>query len=86
MQVFRVCGVRLKLYVFSLYRNPDLDDRIFDCLLTPMAAVQAEDARDSFPKGCPRKSVRERMSAKGCPRTDVRERMSVGDLDGYPQE
>ena len=28
--------------------NPDLDDRIFDCLLTSMAAVQAEDVRASF--------------------------------------
>ena len=28
--------------------HPDLDDRIFDCLLTSMAAVQAEDARASF--------------------------------------
>ena len=26
MLVFRVCGVRQNLYVFSLYRNPDLDD------------------------------------------------------------
>ena len=42
MLVFRVCGVRQNFYVFSLYRNPDLDDRIFDCLLTSMAAVQAE--------------------------------------------
>ena len=41
MLVFRVCGVRQNLYVYSLYRNPDLDDRIFDCLLTSMAAVQA---------------------------------------------
>ena len=40
---FRVCGVRQNLYVYSLYRNHDLDDRIFDCLLTSMAAVQAED-------------------------------------------
>ena len=32
----------------SLYRNPDLDDRIFDCLLASMAAVQAEDDRASF--------------------------------------
>ena len=31
MLVFRVCGVRQNLYVYSLYRNPDLDDRIFDC-------------------------------------------------------
>ena len=48
MIVFRVCGVRQNFYLFSLYRNPDLDDRIFDCLLTSMAAVQAEDVRASL--------------------------------------
>ena len=48
MLVFRVCGVRQNLYVFGLYRNPDPDDRIFDCLLTSLAAVQAEDVRASF--------------------------------------
>ena len=32
--------------MFSVYRNPDLDDRIFDCLLTSMA-VQAEYVRAS---------------------------------------
>ena len=48
MLVFRVCGVRQNLYVFSLCHNPDLDDQIFDCLLTSMAAVQAEDAHASF--------------------------------------
>ena len=48
MLVFRVCGVRLNLYVYSLYRNPDLDDRIFDNLLASMAAVQAEDVRATF--------------------------------------
>ena len=48
MLVFRVSGVRQNLYVFSLYCNPDVDDRIFDCLLTSMAAVQAEDVRASF--------------------------------------
>ena len=26
MQVFRVCGMRQNLYVYSLYRNPDLED------------------------------------------------------------
>ena len=31
-----------------LYRNPDQDDRIYDCLLTSMAAVLAEDVRTSF--------------------------------------
>ena len=46
--VFRVCGVRQNLYVYSLYRNPDRDDRIFDCLLALMAAVQAEDVHASF--------------------------------------
>ena len=48
MLVFRVCGVRQNLYVFNLYRNPDQDEHIFDCLLTSMAAVQAEDVRASF--------------------------------------
>ena len=37
------CGARKNLYVFSLNRNPHLDDPIFDCLLTQMAAVQAHD-------------------------------------------
>ena len=48
MLVFRVCGVRQNLYVCSVYRNPDLDDRIFDCLLASMAAVHAEDVRAAF--------------------------------------
>ena len=48
MLVFRVCGVRQNLYVYSLYRNPDIDHRIFDCLLASMAAMQAEDVRASF--------------------------------------
>ena len=48
MLVFRACSARQNLHVFSLYRNPDLDDRIFDCILTSMAAAQAEDVRVSF--------------------------------------
>ena len=48
MLAFRVCGVRQNLNVFSLYRNTDLDDRIFDCLLASMAAVQAEDVLASY--------------------------------------
>ena len=48
MLVFRMCGARQNFYVFSLYRNPDLDDRIYDYLLTAMAAVQAADVRASF--------------------------------------
>ena len=46
--VFRVCGVRQNIYVYSLYRNTGLDNRIFHCLLASMAAVQAEDVRASF--------------------------------------
>ena len=49
MLVFRVCGVRQNLYVYTLYCKPDLDDPIFDCLLASMDAVQAEDVRASFP-------------------------------------
>ena len=48
MLVFRVCGVRQNLWMFSLYRNTDLNDGIFDCLLASMAAVQAEDIRACF--------------------------------------
>ena len=46
MLLFRVCGARQYFYVFCLYRNPDLDDRIYDCLLTAMAAVQPADVGD----------------------------------------
>ena len=40
--------MRQNLYVFSLYRFPDIDDRIFYCLLASKAAVQTEDIRASF--------------------------------------
>ena len=48
MLVFRVCGVRQNIYVFSLYHNPDLDDQVIDCLLASMTAMQAEEVRASF--------------------------------------
>ena len=48
MLVPRICGLRQNFYVYSLYRNPHQDDRIYDCLLTSMATVQAEDVRVSF--------------------------------------
>ena len=48
MKVFMVCDARQNLYVFSLYQVQDVRDRIFDCLLTSMAAVQAEDVHASF--------------------------------------
>ena len=46
--VFRACGVEQNPYVFSLYRNVDLDNWIFDCLLASVAAVQAVDIHASF--------------------------------------
>ena len=45
---YGVCGVRQNLYVSSLCRNHDLDDRVFDCLLTSIAAVHAEDVYAYF--------------------------------------
>ena len=48
MLVFRVCGVRQNLFVISFYLNPYLDDRIFYCLLTSMAAYHAVDVCASF--------------------------------------
>ena len=48
MLFFWVCDMRLNLYVYSLYRNPDIDNQIFYCLLASMAAVQAEDVCASF--------------------------------------
>ena len=48
MLVFMVCDVRQNLYVYSHYRNPDLDDCIFYCLHASMATVEAEDVRASF--------------------------------------
>ena len=34
--------------MYSLYRTPDIDNQIFDCLLSSVAAMQAEDVRASF--------------------------------------
>ena len=48
MLVVRVRGLIQNFYVYSLYRNPDQDYRIYDCLLTSMAAVPAEDVRALF--------------------------------------
>ena len=48
MLVASVCDLRQNFYVYSLFRNPDQDDHIYDCLLTSMAAVQAEDVLASF--------------------------------------
>ena len=46
--VFKGCGIWQNFYVFSIYRNTDLDDWNYECLLTSMDTVQAEDVRASF--------------------------------------
>ena len=50
MHDFMVCGERQNLHVFKLYSKFDLDDGIFDFLLTSMAAVpvSVEDVHASF--------------------------------------
>ena len=40
--------MRQNLLVLSLYCNPDLDDWNFDCLLTSMTSMQAEEVYASF--------------------------------------
>ena len=41
-------GARKNFYLFRLYRNFDLDDWIYDWLLTAIPAVQAADAHASI--------------------------------------
>ena len=48
MQVVKVCGGRMNFYIFSVYRNPDVDDKIFDCLLSAMSSIQEADNRAAF--------------------------------------
>ena len=37
-----------RLYLFSIYRNPDADDEIFDCLLNSVASIQENDRKAAF--------------------------------------
>ena len=48
VQVMKVCTKRQNFYLFSIYRNPDLDDSIFDCLLSSMASIQESDRKATF--------------------------------------
>ena len=48
VMVTRVCSKYNNLYVFSCYRNTDLDDAIFDCLKESMARVQERDPKSCF--------------------------------------
>ena len=46
--VLKVCGKHGNFYLFSVYRNPDADDEIFDCLLNSMASIQEIDRKAAF--------------------------------------
>ena len=48
MQMVKVCGKHYNFYICSIYRNPDLEDSIFDCPLMTMAILQENDVKASF--------------------------------------
>ena len=48
VQLVRVCSRSNNFYIFSVYRNPDLDNSIYDCLLTSMSAIQEADKKSAF--------------------------------------
>lgn len=48
LMVARVCGHRLNLYIFCVYRSPNTDDRVYDCLLDAMAKIQSVDSKAVF--------------------------------------
>ena len=46
--VARVCGARSNFYLFFVYRSPNTDDRVYDCLLESMGRIQSEDPKSVF--------------------------------------
>ena len=48
MMMVKICSRFNNYYIFSVYRNPDLDDSIYDCLLSSMASIQESDSKASF--------------------------------------
>ena len=48
VQLVRVCSRINNFYIFNVYRNPDLDSSIFDCLLESMHSIQRSDRKSCF--------------------------------------
>lgn len=48
MQLIKVSSKYNNHYIFSLYRNPDANNDLYDCLLTAMASIQSVDVKASF--------------------------------------
>ena len=46
--VVMICSSGHNFYVFGIYRNPDLSDKIFYCLLAATTKVQSVDRKASF--------------------------------------
>ena len=44
----RVCGQYHNFYIFAIYRSPNSDDRIYECLLEQMTAIQGCDPKAAF--------------------------------------
>ncbi|MEL6606532.1 MAG: endonuclease/exonuclease/phosphatase family protein, partial [Cyanobacteria bacterium J06614_10] len=45
---FKVYSKFYNTYVFALYRNPNHDDSIYDCILERIAMAQSQDSKASF--------------------------------------
>ena len=48
IQNIKVCGKHNNFHLFPVYWNHDVNDRIFDCLLVSMAAIQENDRKPSL--------------------------------------
>ena len=48
VMVVRVCSRHSNVYIYSCYRNPDLDDSIYDCLKESMSNIQESDRKACF--------------------------------------
>ena len=46
--VLEVCGKHSNFYLFSIYRNPDANDDIYDCLRNSMSYIQENDRKAAF--------------------------------------
>ena len=46
--VAKIPGQRLNCYLFVVYRSPNTDDRVFDCLCEAMGSIQSVDPKSVF--------------------------------------
>ena len=46
--VAKIPGQRLNCYLFLVYRSPNMDERVFDCLCEAMESIQSVDPKSVF--------------------------------------